>query len=208
MIEPVWYYNGFEITDEIIKKVNLIELKRIKEKITNISCEKIDNLKDLCLLHGTMPQEEYIVLGMDWYVIYTRYNDNPDEIEINEWVAINNVENKLMQTIEMFNTIKNILLDSKKVYATMRHSTSYKFYKLLLNRGYIEELSNVKELDDELPNHIELKKNELQNQYSSLEEYLSIDNDIKQDIDDYIFHLIIFRMTDKFTKRYKKTYIK
>ena len=207
MREPIKYYNGFEITDEIIKKINLIELKRIKENITNITSEKIDTLKDLCNLHGTMPQEENIILGTDWYIIYTIYNDTPDEIEINEWLAINNVENKLMQTIEMFTAIKNILLNSKKVYATMRHSTSYKFYKSLLNRGYLEEISNIQELDDELPEHIEQEKNELKNKYSTLEEYLlnsSLKKHINQEIEDYIYHLVIFKTTKLFTKRYQK----
>lgn len=203
MREPIKYYNGFEITDEIIKKINLIELKRIKENITNITSEKIETLKDLCYLHGTLPKEENIILGTDWYIIYTIYDETPNEVEINEWLAINNVENKLMQTIEMFEALKKLLLNSQVVYATMRHSTSYKFYELLLNKGYIEEISNIKELDDELPEHIEKQKNELKNKYKNLEEYLS-NNTKKQEIDDYIYHLIIFETTKLFTKRYQK----
>ena len=85
----------------------------------------------------------------------------------------------------------------------MRHSTSYKFYELLLNKGYIEEISNIKEFDDELPEHIEKQKNELKNKYKNLEEYLS-NNTKKQEIDDYIYHLIIFETTKLFTKRYQK----
>ena len=209
MRQAVKHYNGFEITDEIIRKINLIELKRIQEKLTNINSEPIETLKDLCRLHGTMPKEENIILGTDWYIIYTKYEEDSEEIEINEWVAISNVENKLVQTMEMFKAIKDILLESKgtKVYATMRHSTSYKFYQSLLTREFLEEISNIPEMDDELPTHIEKIKNNLKNKYSSLEEYLStktIKNNIKQEIEDYIYHRVIFKTTNKFTKRYQK----
>lgn len=208
MRQPVKHYRGFEITDEVIRKINLIELKRIEEKLTNIVSEPIKSLQDLCRIHGTLPKEENVILGVDWYIIYTKYDEDSEEIEINEWVAIGNVQNKLIQTMEMFNALKDILLESKgsKVYATMRHSTSYKFYQSLISREYLEEISNRLELEEELPEEIIKIKEELKTKYHTLEEYLvnELKHLDKQSFNDFIYHYIIFKTTDKFTKRYKK----
>lgn len=87
----------------MLKRINLIDLKRIQEGITQFSIERIKTLKLLCKVHETTPKKEHIILGEDWYIIYTELSE--DEIEIKDWVAINNVENKFMQTIEMFNTL-------------------------------------------------------------------------------------------------------
>lgn len=209
MREAVKHYTGYEITDEIIRKINLIELKRIKEGITYIKSEPIKTLRDLCKIHGTFPKEENVIIGQDWYIIYSRLYEDASEIEINEWVAINKVENKLMQTIEMLSAMKKILLENKDitVFATMRHSTSYKFYKSLLTRGYFKELSNRADIDDELPEYLEPIKTELKNKYETPEVFLqNLDNENLQDtrFEDIIHHLIIFKPTDKFIKRYKK----
>lgn len=209
MREKVKYYTGYEITDDIIRKINLIELKRIKEGITYIKSEPIETLRDLCRIHGTFPKEENVILGQDWYIIYSRLYEDSKEIEINEWVAINKVENKLIQTIEMLSAMKKILLENKDitVFATMRHSTSYKFYKSLLKRGYFKELSNRADIDEELPKYLEPIKEELKKKYETLEDFLqNIEQENIQDshFGDIIHHLIIFKPTDKFIKRYKK----
>ena len=207
--EEVKYYTGYQITDDIIRKINLIELKRIKEGITYIKSEPIKTLRDLCRIHGTFPSEENIIIGQDWYIIYSRLYKDSSEIEINEWVAIDQVENKLMQTIEMFSAMKRILLENKDitVFATMRHSTSYKFYRSLLTRGYFKEISNRADIDDELPEYLESIKTELKNKYETPEDFLkNIDKENLEDthFEDIIHHLVIFKTTDKFIKRYKK----
>lgn len=209
MRESIKYYTGYEITDEVIRKINIIELKRIKEGITYIKPVPIETLKDLCRIHGTFPDEENIILGEDWYIIYSKYDNDSSEIEINEWLAIKNVKNKLVQTMEMFNAMKKILLQNPnaKIYATMRHSTSYKFYKTLLTRNYFEEIFDRPDIDDELSEEQQMIKEELKNKYQSLEEYLQYsekENKTNQSFDDFIHHYIIFKITDKFVKRYKK----
>lgn len=208
MRKQVEYYNGFEITEEIIERVNLIEEKRIQEGLTNITTENIIfSLKDLCRIHGTFPKDENIILGEDWYILYTKYTE--DEIGITEWLAIHNVPNKLIQTMEMFSAMKKILLENRnaKFFATMRHSTSYKFYQSLLTRGYLEEISSRPDIDEELPEDLEMIKNNIQEKYSSIEEYL-LNSDKEQlegiPLEDFIQHYITFKTTDKFTKKYKK----
>jgi len=209
MREPVKYYNGYEITDDVIRKINLIELKRIKEGITYIKSEHIETLRDLCRIHGTFPSEENIILGQDWYIIYSRLYEDSKEIEINEWVAIDKVENKLMQTVEMLSAMKKILLENPDitVFATMRHSTSYKFYQSLLKRGYFKEISNRADIDDELPKYLEPIKKELQNKYQTPKDFLqNLEQENLQDshFGDIIHHLVIFKTTELFIKRYKK----
>lgn len=209
MREEVKYYTGYEITDDIIRKINLIELKRMEEGITYIKSEPIKTLRDLCKIHGTFPKEENVIIGQDWYIIYSRLYEDSSEIEINEWIAINQVENKLIQTIEMFSAMKKILLENKDiiVFATMRHSTSYKFYRSLLTRGYFEEILNRSVIDDELPEYLESIKEELKNKYETSENFLkNLDNENLTDtrFEDIIHHLVMFKTTDKFIKRYKK----
>lgn len=210
MRKSVKYYTGYEITDEVIERINLIEQERIQEGITDIiTNEPIYTLKDLCRLHNTFPHEENIVLGEDWYIIYTKYDQDTEEIQIHEWLDINNTENKLTQTMEMLTAMKKIFLQNKnaKIYATMRHSTSYKFYQILLTRGLVEEISNNPDIDEELPSDIEIILNNLQSKYNSLKEYLlNEDKEIigNQKIKDYIYHSVNFKITDKFIRRYIK----
>lgn len=206
MRNTIEYYKGYEINEEVIKRINSIEQIRINEGLTSITPEPISTLEDLCAIHDTLPEEENIILGQDWYIIYTKINY---EIEINEWLAIGDVQNKLTQTIEMLNALKIVLLKSgnTKVYATMRHSTSYKFYRSLLSRGYLEEISDIANIEDNLPEDLEQIKNNLKRKYESLEEYLSNSNKENlenTDFDDFIYHFIIFKTTDKFRKRYKR----
>lgn len=206
MRKAIEYYKGYEINEEVIKRINSIEQIRINEGLTSITPEPISTLEDLCSIHDTYPEEENVILGEDWYIIYTKINY---EIEINEWLAIGDVQNKLTQTIEMLNALKIVLLKSgnTKVYATMRHSTSYKFYQSLLSRGYLEEISDIANIEDNLPEDLEQIKNNLKRKYESLEEYLSNSNKENlenTDFDDFIYHFIIFKTTDKFRKRYKR----
>lgn len=203
----VEYYTGYEITDDIIKKINLIIRKRIQEGLTYMSTNNITTLKDLCRLHGIFPNELNVALGQDWYIIYVKYNS--EQIGIIEWVAIGNVENKLIQTMEMFKSMKKILLENRnaEILATMRRSTSYKFYQSFLTRGYFEEISESSDIDEELPSELKIIKSNLQNKYSSLEEYLQ--NSDKEyltntSFEDFINYFVTFKITDKFTRRYTK----
>jgi len=202
MREKVKHYQGTEITPEVIRKMNLIELNRQREGLTTFTIENIDNLEELCNYHDTKPEQENIILGEDWYLMYTTYND---ELEIQEWVSINNVKDKLVQTMEMFSWIKKILLENKDktIYSTLRHSTSYNFYKLFLEKGYIDEIYKSIDIADDIPKDllslIENRDN------SSLEEYLDIEKEeILNDLPDFIFHNVEFLVTDKFIEKHNK----
>ena len=81
MREKVKHYQGNEITSEVIRKMNLIELTRQREGLTTFSIENINNLLELCNYHDTDPEQENIIIGEDWYLMYTIYNG---ELEIQE----------------------------------------------------------------------------------------------------------------------------
>lgn len=204
MRKKVEYYKGTEITDEVLKRVNLIELKRQREGLTTFTSENIDSLEELCYEHDTKPAQENIILGEDWYIIYTTFNK---EIEIQEWLSIGNVKDKLIQTMEMFNAIKTILLDNKdkSIYATLRHSTSYKFYKLLLEKGYIKEFENRFDIADDIPEDLLTIIENIPKKYNSIEEYIDTEKeDNLEDLPDFIYHNVDFKVSDKFIERYNK----
>lgn len=207
MRKNVEYYNGYDITKYVLKRVNLIDSKRTKEEITQFAMEKINTLDELCEISELTPENIHIILGEDWYIIYVNLSD--EEIGIEDWVAINKVKNKFAQTIEMFNALKKILLEyeQSKIYSMLRHSTSYPFYKKLLDNGYLEERYNNIELDDYLPKIEEIKQGIL-TKYDSIEEYLQDESREKYEgshLGDYIYHNVSFSITDKFRRKYKKS---
>lgn len=201
----VEYYSGNKINNKVLKRINLIDLKRIQEGITKFSIERIKSLKTLCKSHETTPENEHVILGEDWYIIYTDISDT--EIEIKDWVAIHNVENKFSQTIEMFNALKHILLEHENhiIYSTLRHSTSYQFYKKLLNEGYIEEGYDIIDFDD-CNQELEEIKQKILSKYDSIDDYLSDEFREKYEsssVEDYIYHDVSFNITNSFKNRYK-----
>lgn len=207
MRRKVEYYSGHEITEEVLKKIHLIELKRLEEGITQFPLESINTLDELCQYYETTPSQENIILGEDWYINYNKIADY--EMEINEWVAISAVSNKLGQTIEMYEALKKILLESefRDIYIVSRHSTSYRLYQSLLRRGYIEEFDNTTDILENLPTELEQIKQKIIAEYGSLENYLKDENREKYEefhLEDYIYHLIIFSITDKFVNKYKR----
>ena len=204
------YYTGYEITKEVINKVNLIALKRYHESYYSFLRLKYKNLDELCYCNCSKPEETNVVLGEDWYIIYTK---SKNLIEINEWVDIEAVPNKLKQTMEMLNALKKILLSSedKKILATMKHNTSYKFYQSLITRGLLQEYEDIVGTETDMPHKIKKLHIRLEREYGFVEDFLNDPNRNKEQeeiLEDYIYHDILFGITDEFKKRYKKQYLK
>lgn len=204
--KKIEYYHGYEITKAVLKKVNLIGLKRYHEGRYSVLYEDTLSLEELCTLNDALPEEEYIILGEDWYIIYTK---TKDYLEINEWVSVESVPNKLEQTMEMFNALKNILLsnEDKDIIATMKHNTSYKFYTSFIKRGYLEEEHDELSTDAEMPKDLETLVDMLDSGDNSLSQFLkdeSRDRDLEGRLEDYIYHDVVFGITDKFKRRYRK----
>lgn len=203
MRQEIKHYQGKEITKDIIIKLNQISIKKYNEGIYTTMYEQIDTLEELCLWHNTSINEENVILGEDFYIIYANRIRN---IEILEWVALNTGKNKLTQTIEMFNELKKILLLSKdkRIKANMKHTTSYPFYQLLLSRNYFDEICDYPQIDfAELPNGKKTIK-EILKKYKTLSNYLKSNTSEFLELENYISHEAEFKITDKFIKKYQK----
>ncbi len=205
MRRKVEHYNGKTISRKVLNRINLIDLKIIQEGITQFEMAKLKSVKALCKEHDTTKEQEHIIIGEDWYIIYTEISE--EEIEIKDWMAIHNVENKLTQTMEMYSALKNILLEHKDCYieGMLRHSTSYPFYQKILDNGYIEEICDVVAIYEDTE-EIEQIKQQIFSQYDSYEEYLQDESRNKYEsvsLDDYIYHEVSFTVTNAFINKYK-----
>ena len=208
MRKKVEHFQGYEITPKILKEIKRIDTERMEEGKTEFANTETKKLRNLCKIHESKPIQEHIILGEDWYISYTEVSEN--EIEITDWVAIDKVENKFTQTMEMLTALKIILLEHKHcdIYGMLRHSTSYPFYKKLIDKGFVdeEEATDVIFFDDSQP-ELEKIKEEILSEYDSIEDYLKDEFRKKYEgthIEDHIYHEIVFNMSDKFRNNYKK----
>lgn len=203
MRKKVVHYQGKEITEEVIKTICIIAIKRYDESPHPLTHEGINNLSEMCQWHNTIPFEENVILGEDWYIIYA---NRLREIEILEWVSIGKVPNKLEQTIEMLNEFKKVLLlsENRKVSTHMHHLTSYPFYEKLLKAGYFEEIYNYPQIEHNIVPGSKEAIEEIVKKYGSLYEYLKSNNKEYQYLEQCIYHDINFKITTNFIKRYQK----
>lgn len=124
-------------------------------------------------------------------------------------MSVETVPNKLEQTMEMFSALKTILLASeeKDIIATMKHNTSYKFYTSFIKRGFLEEYHDEVSTETEMPRDIEQLVDQLDEGDNSLSKFLQDENrdqSIEEKLEDYIYHDVVFGITDKFKSRYRK----
>lgn len=206
MRKKVEYHKGTDLTKEILKRIHLIDAKRIQEGTTQFNMEECRTAEELCEIYETTPEATNIILGEDWYIIYAYISE--EEIDIKDWVAIDKVENKFTQTMEMFSALKKILLAHKDydIYSMLRHSTSYPFYQKLVNEGYVEEGYDMVDLD-ESSEELEVIKQEILDEYDSIEDYLSDEKRERYEgthLDDNIYHNVVFNTTEKFNNKYKR----
>lgn len=199
-------YHGQEITLEVISKMFAICAVRNFRVDGLIPYDDIDTLEDLCTCYDCNLEEINVVLGQDWFISYV---ERENSIDIIDWVSLDNVKNKFMQSLEMMKQIIEILLlaENRTIDAMMRHSTSYKFYELLKEQGYITELYNCAGMDESIPTDIQDELDKKLSKKPRIEYYLE-DETRNKDYDEYFHHDITFLLTEKFFTRYSKTPIK
>jgi len=197
------HYQGKEITKDIIDKINEIAKKRYDEKTMNERNEGISPLTNGYLWNNTRRSEENVILGVDWFITYA---DKKNQIEILEWVSLENISNKFEQTIEMFTAFRKILLLSKdrKIDAYMKHLTSYPFYKKLLQEEYFEEIYDYPQIEHGIIEGSKEDIKEIIKKYGSLSQYLKSNNNEYSHLEQCIYHDTTFKITNKFIKRYQK----
>ena len=178
-MRKVNHYVGYEITDEVIDKINLMAMSRYEEGVFSVLYEGVDTLDKLCSWHGAKPEEENVVMGEDWVIVYIK-RDN--ELELVEWLDVDIVGDKFLQTIEMANAMKKILLDNKdlELVADMRHDTSYQFYKMMKKKGYLETKNEVVGCEESAPGDVLDYADRIIEEYGSFEDYF--DGDLRNNL--------------------------
>lgn len=204
MKKTIQHYTGYEITEGVVAKKNLIAMRRYSEGYYSFLFDDINSIEDIIKYLECPPEDLNIILGEDWYIAYTI---NDSEIEITEWINLPREKDIMSQTTEMLGAMIAILVqgENKEIYATMRHHTSYRFYQKLKQLGYVEELYWCSQMEEERPIELDRIVEVLKEKYDDLNEYFSDENrEHFPEYAEYIFHDITFTVTDKFIQRYKK----
>lgn len=206
MRKEVKHYQGMDITREIINKMFFICAKRNFKVDGTIPYEDINSIDDLTFYFGCEVDEMNVIIGEDWFITYS---DTGGTIGIIEWVSIEEVPDKLRQSLEMKKYITELLLTTqdKSIESVMRHTTSYRFYEALKKHGYIDELYNMPGMDEYIPFDIQLELDRQIEKNVNIKGYLA-NEDRNKEYDEYFYHDIDFYLTDKFFDMYKKSPIK
>lgn len=198
------HYVGYEITNDVINKINLMAMTRYEEGVFSVLYEGVDTLDKLCNWHGARADEENVVMGQDWVIVYVKRNN---ELELVEWLDVDVVDDKFLQTMEMFNAMKKILLENRdlELVADMRHDTSYQFYKMMKKNGYLETKKEVIGCEESAPGDVLDYADKIIDEFGSYEGFLDGDlREIRDDYGRYFYHSLTFGVTDKFVKKYCK----
>jgi hypothetical protein len=198
-------YVGYEITPDLIAKIKSISIQRYDSLIYQDYFEEIQTVEDLARMHDIKAKDEILILGEDWFISYSQ---QPIELEVLEWVALDNIENKMAQIREMLNTLKYILYLSRTtcLSAHLRHDTSYRFYQMGIRRGIIKPAIDEAFVDYYHPEEMEQIVDELERKYKNLDNFFdSEEKDSYPEYEQYILHRVVFTVTKNFVKQYKKS---
>lgn len=193
-------YPRKEITSEKIAKIKEIATNKYPQAIYQEYFDYLTNEKDI--LNECGP-DTFLVLGEDWFLLY---EETEDEVTFMEWIAQDQPENKMQQTIEMLTTFKQILLQNyeKEFIALMRHDTSYQFYQQMLKKEYCYQEYHQCSIDIAHPEEME----EILSETPTIPEVISLlennDSKLPKQYLTYIVHKIIFNVSEKFINKYEK----
>lgn len=202
-MRKIGIYKGKEIDKEMITKIREIARLRYVAPVYNSSYWSIENIDDLAELHGISACNEILVLGEDWFLCYTVTKST---VEFLEWVALNNYDKRFDQALEMMRSMRSILIQNsdKRFKASMRHESSYPFYKNMLKRGYLKELSHSYDIDlcyGFAPERLKY----LEENYSHFDNFLKSEEARKHpEYLTFIIHDIEFTVTASFKEYYKR----
>lgn len=144
-----------------------------------------------------------IILGEDWFLVYV---SDSEEVIIEAWVSNDSRGEVFIQAMEMCREFKNVLLanENKLFNSYMKKTTSYNFFKKMLEKGFLEVFSEEMDLASYTPFSV---IEPLLMKYGSVPEFIRLkeDNtDIEPEVDKFLFCDVEFGVTDKFVKKYKK----
>lgn len=197
------YYNNFTVTDEVIARMKNIALLRNDDRDTSgVVRNIVGSLESVCC--GVYDSELVnIILGEDWFLVYV---SDSEEVIIEAWVSNDSRGEVFIQAMEMCREFKNVLLanENKLFNSYMKKTTSYNFFKKMLEKGFLEVFSEEMDLASYTPFSV---IEPLLMKYGSVPEFIRLkeDNtDIEPEVDKFLFCDVEFGVTDKFVKKYKK----
>lgn len=199
MKEKYTIYSGTEIDSDKINKIKEIASKRYDEVFYLSSYNNINNVEELSYFHGIPTENENLILGDDWFLLFEK---NDEYVKFLEWVALESEEKNIHQAIQMLNVFRSILIENKDrlFYANMRHDTSYAFYTSMLEKEYFQELFHIMGVD-KCDGIAPQELNDLNiNMFSENSDVIKEHPEYLK----YILHFIGFCVTDKFIQREKK----
>lgn len=146
-------YKGKEISYFDISAMKNIASNRYCREIYEMYYNNIYSLQGLAKRFDCLPEDLRLVIGLDWFILYevTDYY-----VGLLDWVAINDSDRKMKQSIDMLHTLKEIIRENhKKEFSTcMRHDTSYQIYLKMLEKHYIKETFHSISIDAAEPNDL------------------------------------------------------
>ena len=206
-------YKGNEIDIDKLRKMRKIAVKGYNNFRWRKSNKVVNTFEKIYSKISNKPETEFLVLGNDWYLLF---DVNDYTVNILGWVAIDNPETKLSQSIEMLTVIKELLLTNKdkRFVCALRHTTSYQIYTKMLMQEYFNETQHgIYTYFCPIGTEIRLKylNDPSADSKTLFDKYLNSGAVEKHPKDlEYVLHKIEFRVTDKFIEKYdakEKKYI-
>ena len=197
-MRQIKYYKGKEITKDVIKTFREYTKARFGSEVFEEYFSYITDVKEYAGVHGVNIEDENIIVGEDW--IFS-YHMSGKELILSDWVAKEESSDKFAQSLEMYKTIRNVLLTTSAEFfsASLRHSTSYPFYQAFKERGMIEEFVDALSVNlctDEMYEQIERKVLEYD---ATLDELLESGKITEQE-KDYLYHDVTFELGPAYKK--------
>jgi hypothetical protein len=193
---------GLEITSKDIIHANKIIKTRIPKK-EYYDIKNVTTIELLAEYYDTSVHTLNLIIADDWYLLY---ESEEDRIDLLEWYSLKNAKMSMKRTIEMLSAFKEILIENKNklFYAEMIHTTSFKLYSFLQEKGLLEEISHscefnasayekIPEIAEEITslfNSITLVDFLKKSEFKKYEQYLQ-----------FIIHNISFKISDKFFEK-------
>lgn len=197
-MRQIKHYKGKEITKDVIKTFREYTKARFGSEVFEEYFSYITDVKEYAGVHGVNIEDENIIVGEDW--IFS-YHMSGKELILSDWVAKEDSSDKFAQSLEMYKTIRNVLLTTSAEFfsASLRHSTSYPFYQAFKERGMIEEFVDALSVNlctDEMYEQIERKVLEYD---ATLDELLESGKITEQE-KDYLYHDVTFELGPAYKK--------
>lgn len=198
MTNSIKHYQGNEITDEVISKIRCLAKNRYSAQVytNNFSYDTPSSYADK---HGTNLEDESVILGPDWAICYHMVRR---VLIISDWISEDNKSRVINQSLEMYISLRNVLVstEAKRINAYLRHDTSYPFYKLLLEKDYIDTYEDIPTIDM-CSDEQSILINNIIEENPTFEETLERGK-IPKEYEQFIFHEVTFEPTEKFQKKY------